>query len=62
MFSLLDHSGGHCVRARFDASTPQIPKERMDLIFQATVEATEDAIVNAMIAARTMTGADGWRF
>jgi D-aminopeptidase len=47
---------------RFDASTPQIPKERMDLIFQATVEATEDAIVNAMIAARTMTGADGWRF
>jgi D-aminopeptidase len=34
----------------------------MDLIFQATVEATEDAIVNAMIAARTMTGADGWRF
>lgn len=62
MFSLLDHRGDHYVRARFDASTPQIPKERMDLIFQATVEATEDAIVNAMIAARTMTGADGWRF
>ena len=33
----------------------------MDAIFQATVEATEEAIVNAMIAARTMTGAD-WRF
>ena len=40
-------------------STPQIPNERMDLIFHATVE---EAIVNAMIAARTMTGADGWRF
>ena len=37
-------------------STPQIPNERMDLIFHATVE---KAIVNAMIAARTMTGADG---
>ena len=34
----------------------------MDAIFQATVEATEEAIVNAMIAARTMTGADCWRF
>jgi L-aminopeptidase/D-esterase-like protein len=34
----------------------------MDAIFQATVEATEEAIVNAMIAAKTMTGADGWRF
>jgi D-aminopeptidase len=43
-------------------STPQIPNERMDAIFQATVEATEEAIVNAMIAAKTMTGADGWRF
>ena len=42
--------------------TPQIPNERMDAIFKATVEATEEAIVNAMIAAKTMTGADGWRF
>ncbi|MDZ7768662.1 MAG: P1 family peptidase [Woeseiaceae bacterium] len=28
-------------------------------LFQATVEATEEAIVNAMIAARTMTGNRG---
>jgi L-aminopeptidase/D-esterase-like protein len=28
-------------------------------LFQATVEATEEAVINAMIAAETMTGADG---
>jgi len=31
----------------------------MDSLFEATVEATEEAIINAMIAAETMTGADG---
>jgi L-aminopeptidase/D-esterase-like protein len=33
-----------------------IPNERIDPIFAATVQATEEAIVNAMIAAETMTG------
>jgi L-aminopeptidase/D-esterase-like protein len=33
----------------------------MDPVFTATVEATEEAIVNAMLAAETMTGADYWR-
>jgi D-aminopeptidase len=31
----------------------------LDPVFEATVQATEEAIVNAMIAARDMTGADG---
>jgi D-aminopeptidase len=34
------------------------PNDRMDPIFQATVEATEEAIVNALVAAETMTGID----
>jgi len=34
----------------------------MDPLFTATVEATEEAIINAMLAAETMTGADYWRF
>jgi len=34
------------------------PNDRMDAIFQATVEATEEAIVNALLAAETMTGID----
>ena len=34
---------------------------RIGLIFQATVEATEEAIVNALVAAETMTGIDQHR-
>jgi L-aminopeptidase/D-esterase-like protein len=34
---------------------------RMNPLFEATVEATEEAILNAMLAAETMTGADGIR-
>jgi D-aminopeptidase len=34
----------------------------MDPIFEATVEATEEAIVNALVAARTMTGVNGGRY
>ena len=34
---------------------------RISTLFQATVEATEEAIINAMIAAETMVGRDGNR-
>jgi len=33
----------------------------MNPLFLATVQATEEAVVNAMIAAKTMTGVDGHR-
>jgi L-aminopeptidase/D-esterase-like protein len=36
-----------------------LPNDRMDPLFWATVDATEEAIVNAMIAAETMKGAGG---
>jgi L-aminopeptidase/D-esterase-like protein len=35
------------------------PNDRLDALFEAAVEATEESIVNALIAARTMTGRDG---
>jgi len=38
-----------------------LPNDRIDGLFQATVQATEEAITNAMVAARTTTGADGLR-
>ncbi len=38
-----------------------VPNERLDPIFEATVQATEEAITNAMLAAETMTGADDVR-
>jgi D-aminopeptidase len=36
-----------------------LPNERMTPLFDAVVEATEEAIVNALCAAETMTGRDG---
>jgi L-aminopeptidase/D-esterase-like protein len=35
-----------------------LPNERLDPLFTATVQATEEAVTNAMVAAETMTGAD----
>ena len=36
-----------------------LPNDSLDPLFLATVQATEEAVVNAMIAAETMTGIDG---
>jgi L-aminopeptidase/D-esterase-like protein len=33
-----------------------LPNDQMNPVFSATVEATEEAIINAMVAAETMTG------
>jgi L-aminopeptidase/D-esterase-like protein len=38
-----------------------LPNARMNALFYATVQATEEAILNSMLAATTMTGADGLR-
>ena len=38
-----------------------LPNEQMDGLFRATIDATEEAVVNAMLAAETMTGAGGIR-
>jgi D-aminopeptidase len=41
------------------ASAEFLENGRMDALFEATVQATEEAIVNALIAARDMTGEGG---
>ena len=38
------------------AQLQMLPNERMNALFEATVQATEEAIVNALVAAETMTG------
>jgi L-aminopeptidase/D-esterase-like protein len=38
-----------------------IPNDRIDPVFKATVEAVEEAILNALVAAETMTGWNGNR-
>ncbi len=46
-------SGGGAVRP-----LEMLPNEALNPIFEATVQATEEAILNSMIAAETMVGAD----
>jgi L-aminopeptidase/D-esterase-like protein len=37
-----------------------LSEERITPVYEATVQATEEAIINAMLAAKTMRGADGY--
>jgi L-aminopeptidase/D-esterase-like protein len=41
------------------ATLSMLPNERINQLFHATAAATEEAILNAMVAAETMTGYDG---
>lgn len=43
------------------ARLTMLPNDRLNPLFEATVQATEEAIINAMLAAETMTGADNIR-
>jgi D-aminopeptidase len=45
--------------ARKTAAVEILSNEQIDALFEATVQATEEAVVNAMIAAKTMTGVNG---
>jgi D-aminopeptidase len=40
---------------------PMLEDDRIDPVYEATVQATEEAIINAMLAAETMIGADDLR-
>jgi L-aminopeptidase/D-esterase-like protein len=43
------------------AAVSMLQDERIDPVYEATVQATEEAIINALLAAKTMTGADDLR-
>ena len=47
--------------ARPTAAVTLLSNSQISVLFQATVEATEEAIINAMVAAETMVGRDGNR-
>jgi len=55
-------TANHASRRRFDVeSVKMLRNSRMDPLFTAVVQATEEAIVNALVAARTMVGINGYR-
>lgn len=48
-------------KATTPAPVTMLPNERMDPLFDATVQSVEEAIINALVAAETMVGRDGNR-
>ena len=45
--------------ARGAVSVSMVPNDELNPVFEAAVQATEEAIVNAMVGAETMTGING---
>jgi D-aminopeptidase len=43
-----------------DATIHRLQSWKMNAMFSAVVQATEESIINALVAAKTMTGADYW--
>jgi D-aminopeptidase len=41
------------------AHIEMLPSELMNPLLRAAIEATEEAVINALVAAKTMTGRDG---
>ncbi|TAM81385.1 MAG: S58 family peptidase [Acidobacteria bacterium] len=52
-------NSGAVIPAGGIAHVQMLPNGRINPLFLATVDATEEAIVNALVAAKTMTGVDG---
>lgn len=61
LFLAFSTANANAAKPEGTPSLVMLPNDRIDPLFQATIEATEEAVVNAMLAAQTMTGADGIR-
>jgi len=61
LFLAFSTANPNAARSDANASLTMMPNDRLNTLFQATIDATEEAVVNAMLAAQTMTGADGIR-
>jgi len=61
IFVAFSTANAHVAYGRDTARIAMLPNERISALFAATVQATEEAIVNAMLGAETMTGANDRR-
>ena len=61
IFIAFSTANGRFARDTSASSVRMLPNDRINSIFRATVQATEEAILNAMLAAETMTGVDDLR-
>ena len=58
IFIAFSTANPHAYYGEKPATIQTLPNDSMDPIFEATVQATEEAVVNAMVAAETMVGRD----
>jgi len=61
IFVAFSTANAHTANEASVTKLDMLPNPRMNPLFYATVQATEEAIVNALLAAHTMTGADDFR-
>ena|SRR5436190_1590385 len=59
LFIAFSTANPHAGEAPATAQVTMLSNERIGAVFEGTVQATEEAIVNALVAAETMTGANG---
>lgn len=61
LIAFSNHAANRVDRAATEAvrTVRQLADTRIDELFVATIEATEEAVLNALVAAETMTGRDG---
>ncbi|HEX5474211.1 MAG TPA: P1 family peptidase [Vicinamibacterales bacterium] len=59
LFMAFSTANSGAAAARRPVNVSMLPNDAIDPLFEATVQATEEAIINAMVAAPTMTGRDG---
>jgi L-aminopeptidase/D-esterase-like protein len=59
IFIAFSTANAHAENSGKLAQVERVANDDLDPIFEATVEATEEAVINAMVAARDMTGYDG---
>jgi D-aminopeptidase len=61
IFLAFSSANGGAASAPEVAQVSMLANSRISAVFEATVQATEEAIINALVAAETMTGRDGRR-
>jgi D-aminopeptidase len=61
IFIAFSTANGEALMGQATAQATFLGNDALDPLFEATVQATEEAIVNSMVAARDMEGTDGYR-
>ena len=59
IFIAFSTANPHAAKQTGPVQLTMLPNDLLNPIFEATVQATEEAIINALVAAETMTGVDG---